>query len=185
MKKKITILLLTLCLTIAPMTALAAGARVESLEYEGFGVLKLDFSRDCDWYESAAIKLTGADGAELPVLILGGEEEDCYLRAKDMQLGQSYTLSFSLDGETQEIPFECKSATEYLVNVRGEVSERPERDDCDFCRSLEHDEDFCPERIDAANLPDDDADELARIFGIERCERCGGIGHDEDRCRNH
>ena len=43
MKKKITILLLTLCLTIAPMTALAAGARVESLEYEGFGVLKLDF----------------------------------------------------------------------------------------------------------------------------------------------
>lgn len=185
MKKKITILLLTLCLTIAPMTALAAGARVESLEYEGFGVLKLDFSRDCDWYESAAIKLTGADGAELPVLILGGEEEDCYLRAKDMQLGQSYTLSFSLDGETQEIPFECKSATEYLVNVRGEVSERPERDDCDFCRSLEHERGLLPGAHRRRESAETTRTSWRASSASSAASAAAASGHDEDRCRNH
>lgn len=181
--KKTIALILTLILALTAGTALAADARVESVEYMGFGVVELEFSWDCDWYQSATISLVDAGGAELPFVIIGGEEENCFLRAADLADGAACTLNFALGGESQSIAFDAVTGTEYFVRNDNSVNPRVENDRCDFCHQAGHDEDFCPERIDASKLTDD-PDELARIFDIDRCERCGGIGHDDDHCPN-
>ena len=180
--KKCIALTLTLILAIVAGTALAApDTSVESVEYMGFGIVEIDFTRDCDWYPTATIALTDASGEELPVEIIGGEADNCYLRA-DVTDGAALTLRFALGGTDQTVDFEAVTGTEY--NVRnGSVSPRVDKEKCDFCGKSGHDEDYCPERIDASNLPED-PDALARMFDIDRCERCGGIGHDDDHCPN-
>lgn len=183
MKKALISLLLTLCLALAPLTALADAARIESLEYKGFGVLELEFTKDCDWYASANLALSDAQGAVLSHIVIGGEEDNCYLRAEALQPEENYVLAFSLEGVEQEIPFQCVSGVEYKIGKDGEVAARTDDEDCDNCSAVGHDEEFCPERIDAAALPED-PDALARIFDIDRCDDCGGIGHDDDHCPN-
>lgn len=182
--KKFIALSLALLLVIAATTALAApDARVEKVEYMGFGIVELEFSYDCDWFQSAVIKLTDADGAELPFQIVGGEEENCFLRAATLADGANCKLDFALGGTAQSIAFDAVTGTEYYVRADDTVNPRVENDRCDFCGQVGHDEDYCPERIDANNIPDD-IDALARMFDIDRCERCNGIGHDDDRCPN-
>lgn len=182
--KKFLALTLTLILTLAAATAFAADARVESVEYMGFGIVELDFTWDCDWYQNGTITLTDANGAELPVLIVGGEAENCYLRSTGITDGGACTVNFTLGGTTQSISFDAVTGTEYYVRNDDSVNPRQDNDRCDICRQPGHDEDYCPQRIDAASIPDDDADAIARMFDIDRCERCGGIGHDDDRCPN-
>ena len=182
MKKSIA-LLLTLLLTLTAGTALAADARVESVEYMGFGIVEIDFSRDCDWYDAATITLADASGAELPIEYVAGEGDNCYLRAADLADNAACTLNFALGATEQSIDFEAVTGTEYNVRSNGGVNPRVDKERCDFCGEPGHDEDFCPERFSADEIPDD-PDQLARMFDLDRCERCGGIGHDDDRCPN-
>lgn len=181
MKGKIIALLLALVLAFALPLAFAADSRIEGVEYKGFGILKLDFTRDCDWYTSAGITLRDMSGAEIPYTFIGGEEEEAYLRAEGIE-GKDLTLDFTLGETSQSLDFTAVTGTEY--NFRGDkVKVEIEKERCDRCGEPGHDEDYCPERIDAAALPEDAA-ELARIFDIDRCDRCGGMGHDDDRCPN-
>ena len=179
MKRKLAALLTALILVLS-FTAFAADSRVESVEYKGFGILKIDFTRDCDWYAASAIALTDMSGAEIPYTFIGGEEEECYLRADAPIEGTDVNLSLTLGETNQNLTFTAKAGVEY--DFRGDnVNVKIEKEKCDFCRQPGHDEDYCPERIDASNLPTD-PDSLARLFDIDRCDRCGGIGHDDDRC---
>lgn len=182
MKGKLAALLIAFLLAFALPMAFAADSRIESVEYEGFGIVKLEFTRDCDWFTSAKIALSDEAGAEIPYVFIGGEDEECYLRAETIADGAKLNLAFQLEGTSQNLSFAADTGVEYRVKG-DDTTPRNEDDDCDRCRSRGHDEDFCPERIDAASLPDDPA-ELARIFDIERCDRCGGMGHDDDRCPN-
>lgn len=183
MKGKFAALFLALILTLALPVAFAADSRVESVEYEGFGILKIEFTRDCDWYASSTITLTDSTGADVPYVFIGGEDEEAYLRAETIVEGADYTVGFRLGGTEQSIAIKATSGVDFNVNKNGEVKERKENDRCDLCKSTEHDDDYCTERIDAQTLPTN-PDELARLFDIERCDRCGGMGHDDDRCPN-
>ena len=181
MKGKLAALFLALILTLALPVAFAADSRVESVEYEGFGILKIEFTRDCDWYASSTITLTDSTGADVPYVFIGGEAEEAYLRAETIAEGGDYTVGFSLGGAEQSIAVKATSGVEFKVDANGGVTERKENDRCDLCKSTEHDDDFCTERIDANTLPTN-PDELAKLFDIDRCERGGGMGHDVDRC---
>ena len=184
MKRRTISLLLALVLTLTTGAALAAGdARVESVEYMGFGIIELDFSWDCDWYGSATISLADASGAEVPFEAIGGESDNAYLYASTLADGAACTLNFALGATEQSVSFEAVTGTEYNVRADGSVNPRVENERCDFCGQSGHDEDYSPERVDANNLPAD-PDDLARLFDIDRCERCGGIGHDDDNCPN-
>lgn len=185
MKKKgfAALLALILVLGLAASAAAKPDQGIKSLEYKGFGVIKAELERKADWYNEAKITLTTKDGSELDWVYLGGDDEEFYLRSKELADGDACTLQFSLGDANQNITFDCNTGVEYRIKADGSVDPRKEDDDCDFCRSRGHDEDFCPERIDEANLPED-ADSLARIFNIERCDRCNGMGHDDDRCPN-
>lgn len=181
MKKRIFAALLALTLIFALPCALAAGARVESLEYKGFGVLEVELNMDCAWYPGAQFSLTNAEGAQIAVTPFGGDEEEAYLYAPEIIDGGAYSLRFALDEVEQSIAFTADTAEKYRVSAGGELIALKNDERCDFCRAPGHNEDFCPERIDSAQLPDDLA-ALARLFDVELCERCGGFGHDEDRC---
>ena len=182
MKKNIFTVTLALLLALALPAAFAADARIEELEHKGFGVLKLEFSRDCTWYEEGRFTLS-SDGAEVPFDILAGEEEDAWLYAPALSEGGNFALNFTLGETSQTLSFEALTGVKYVVYRDGEVIARADDDRCDFCRERGHDEDFCPERIDPAEIPADPRD-VARYFDIDDfCERCGGIGHDDDRCR--
>lgn len=182
MNRKLAVLLAAALLTLMLSTAFAADARIESAEYKGFSILKLEFTRDCDWYKSASIALTDMSGAEIPYTFIGGEDEECYLRTETPIDGLELNLSFTLGETVQNLGFAAETGIEYKFKG-DQVQAKVEKEKCDFCRERGHDEDYCPERIDPASLPTD-IDELARRFDIDRCDRCGGMGHDDDRCPN-
>lgn len=182
MKGRLAALLIALILAFALPMAFADDSRIESIEYKGFGILKIEFLRDCDWYTSAEIGLTDGDGNALAYVYIGGEAEECYLRAEALKEGSPVNLSFRMGQNSQSLSFTAETGLEHKVKADGTILRRDKDGEaCDFCKLRGHDEDFCPERIDASSLSDDPA-ELARLFDIDRCDFCGGMGHDDERC---
>ena len=185
MKKTIIATILTLALILAAVTAFAAttgtASRMEEIEYKGFGIVKAELTRDCDWYASAAVTLTDADGNALNFDFIGGEEDDLYLRAADIVDGASYTLSFALEGAEQRIAFDAVTGQSCKIATDDSVSVKVDKEKCDVCGQTGHDDDFCPTRVTEEVLNGDPA-AMARFLDIELCERCGGIGHDEENC---
>lgn len=185
MKNRIIAVLLALTLSLALPGALAAGVRMESVEYKGFGVLDIEFSRESEWFPAAIFTLTDETGLAIEATVIAGEEENAWLYAPEIVDGAAYSLQFVLGETDQTVPFTADTALEHRVNKNNEVTVREDREKCDFCRAPGHDDDFCPERINPADIPAEPAD-VARFFDIDDfCERCGGIGHDDDRCPNH
>lgn len=183
MKKRLFAVLLVLSLVLSLSTAMAADSRIESLEYKGYGILKVEFNRDTDWYPAAVFTLS--DGfVEIGITPFAGEEDDAYLYAPEILSGGEYTLSFTLGTTDQTIPFTADTSLEYKINKSGELKTKVDKERCDFCRESGHDEDFCPESVNAGDIPSD-LEGLAWYFDIDEfCEDCGGIGHDDDRCPN-
>ena len=145
MKKTITAGLLVLALLFTAITAFAAAApRIEEIEYMGFGIVKAELSRDCDWYASAAVTLTDASGNSVPFEFIGGEEDDLYLRAADIIDGGAYTLAFSLNGVDQAIRFDATTGQSCKIAADGSVSVKVDRERCDVCGASGHDDDDCP-----------------------------------------
>ena len=184
MKKTIIACILVLALILSSaLAASASSARIEEIEYMGFGVVKAELSRDCDWYASAAVTLTDASGNVVPFEYIGGEAEEIYLRAAEIADGGAYTLAFSLNGVEQAVRFDATTGQSCKIAADGSVRVEVDREKCDVCGQTGHDDDYCPTRVNAEVLSGD-ADELARFFDIDRCERCNGIGHDDDHCPN-
>ena len=182
MKKTITAGLLVLALLFTAITAFAAAApRIEEIEYMGFGIVKAELNRDCDWYASADVTLADASGNALPFAYLGGEEDEIYLRAAEIVDGGAYTLAFSLNGADQSVRFDATTGQSCKIAADGSVRVKVDGEKCDLCGQSGHDDDFCPTRV-TEDVLSGDADALARFFDIDRCERCNGIGHDEEHC---
>lgn len=183
MKNRLFTALLALTLMFVFSTALASDTRIESLEYKGFGILKLEFNRDTNWYPNASFRLS--DGlTSLTITPFAGEEEDAYLYAPEIVDGSEYSLSFSLGSTEQTIAFTADPSLEYKINKSGDLKLRTDNERCDFCREPGHDDDFCPERVNPGDIPSD-LEGMAWYFDIDEfCEHCGGIGHDDDRCPN-
>ena len=182
MKKTIIACILALALILSSaLAASATSARIEEVEYMGFGIVKAELSRDCDWYASADVTLADASGNALSFAYLGGEEDEIYLRAAEIVDGGAYTLAFSLNGADQSVRFDATTGQSCKIAADGSVSVKMDREKCDVCGQTGHDDDFCPTRVTEEVLSGD-ADALARFFDIDRCERCNGIGHDDDHC---
>ena len=182
MKKRFFSALLALTLMFA-FAAFAADLRVESLEYKGFGVLKVEFNRDCSWYPDAAFTLTGSDPLPLTATPFAGEEEEAWLYVPEIVDGGAYSLRFTFGTVEQVIDFTADTSLEYKINKSGELKTKTDNDRCDYCHETGHDEDFCPNYVNRGDIPAD-LEGLAWYFDIDDfCERCGGFGHDDDNCR--
>lgn len=177
-------IIIALVLAFALPAALAADTRMETVEYKGFGVIKVEYSRNADWYPDAVFTLRDDAGFEVFLTIIAGEEDDAYLYAPDMLNNEAYSLQFVLGSTDQTVNFSAVTGTEYRINKNNEVNAKVDKEKCDFCRQSGHDEDFCPERVNPGDIPSDPAS-IAWYFDIDAfCERCDGIGHDDDRCPN-
>lgn len=184
MKKRFFAAFLALVLSFAFTAALAADTRIESLEYKGFGIIKVEFARDCSWYPDAVFTLTGSDPLPLTVTPFAGDEEEAYLYAPEIVDGSAYSLHLSFGATEQVLDFTADTSLEYKINKSGELKVKTDKERCDFCRESGHDEDFCPERVNVGDIPTD-LEGMAWYFDIDEfCENCGGFGHDDDRCPN-
>ena len=184
MKKRLIAALLALTLALALPAALAADTRIESLEYKGFGVIKVEFTRETQWNPGATFTLTDGSNTAVTATPFASEDEEAYLYAPDIADGAAYTLQFTLGATDQTIPFTADTALDHRISKSDEVTAREDKEKCDFCRTPGHDEDFCPERINPGDVPTDISG-LAWYFDIdELCERCRGFGHDDERCPN-
>lgn len=182
MKKTIIACILALALILSSaLAASATSARIEEVEYMGFGIVKAELSRDCDWYTSAGLALTDASGNAVAFDFIGGEADELYLRAAEIIDGGAYSLRFSLNGVEQAVRFDATTGQSCKIAADGSVSVKVDREKCDVCGQTGHDDDFCPTRVTEEVLSGD-ADALARFFDIDRCECCNGIGHDDDAC---
>lgn len=182
MKKTIIACILALALILSSaLAASASSARIEEVEYLGFGVVKAELSRDCDWYVAAELTLTDASSNAVAFEYIGGEADELYLRAAEIVDGGAYSLRFSLNGAEQAVRFDATTGQSCKIAADGSVSVKADRERCDVCGQTGHDDDFCPTRVTEEALSGD-ADALARFFDIDRCERCNGIGHDGDAC---
>lgn len=182
MKKTIIACILALALILSSaLAASATSARIEEVEYMGFGIVKAELSRDCDWYISADLTLTDASGNAVAFDFIGGEADELYLRAAEIVDGGAYSLRFSLNGAEQAVRFDATTGQSCKIAADGSVSVKVDREKCDVCGQTGHDDDFCPTRV-TEEILGGDADALACFFDIDRCERCNGIGHDDDAC---
>lgn len=182
MKKTIIACILALALILSSaLAASATSARIEEVEYMGFGIVKAELSRDCDWYISADLTLTDASGNAVAFDFIGGEADELYLRAAEIVDGGAYSLRFSLNGAEQAVRFDATTGQSCKIAADGSVSVKVDREKCDVCGQTGHDDDFCPTRV-TEEILSGDADALAHFFDIDRCECCNGIGHDDDAC---
>ncbi len=183
MKKAIIASILTLALILTAVTAIAAGTRIEEIEYKGFGIVKAELTDDCDWYAAATVTLTDANGNALAYDFIGGEEDDFYLRAPEIQDGASYTLRFCLNGTDQSVAFDATTGQLNQISGSGQVNVKVDHEKCDVCGQSGHDDDYCPTRM-TDELLNGDLAALARFLDIDLCDRCSGIGHDDDHCHH-
>ena len=183
MKKTIIAIALTLALILTAVTAFAADSRIEEIEYKGFGIVKVDLTRDCDWYTSADVTLTDAAGNAIAYDYIGGEEDDIYLRATEIQDGAAYTLRFALGGTDQSIAFDATTGQSCKVSANDQVTVKVDKEKCDVCGQTGHDDDFCPTRV-TEDVLNGDPIAMARFLDIDLCDRCNGIGHDDAHCPN-
>lgn len=165
MKKNVSlVVLLILCISITT-GAFAASARIEEIEYKGFGVIKIDFLHDCRWYPDAKFTLTDPDAKEYETVVIGGEEDEAFLFVRDLPENVEYKLKFELDGNVQELVFTAVTGTEYHYGANG-VTPIVDKDRCDRCGKVGHDDDFCPEIFANVALPED-LTQLALLFDID------------------
>ena len=145
MKKTITAGLLVLALLLTAITAFAAAApRIEEIEYMGFGIVKAELNRDCDWYASADVTLVDASGSAVAFEFIGGEADEIYLRGAEIVDGGAYSLGFGLNGAAQSVRFDATTGQSCKIAADGSVSVKVDRERCDVCGASGHDDDDCP-----------------------------------------
>ena len=165
MKKTISIVALILMCISLLAGASAAGARIEEVEYKGFGIVKVDFTKDCAWYPDAQFSMTDMNGSPVEAAVIGGEEDEAYLFIRDLPENVVYNLIFSLGEVNQELSFTAVTGTEYRFTADG-VTAIVDMERCDYCGEAGHDDDFCPKAFANIELPEDPA-LLAKLFDID------------------
>lgn len=165
MKKTISIVALILMCISLLAGASAAGTRIEEVEYKGFGIVKIDFTRDCKWYPDAQFVMTDVNGGPIEAAVIGGEEDEAYLFIRDLPENVEYNLTFTLGETVQELSFTAVTGAEYRFTADG-VTAIVDNDRCDYCGDVGHDDDYCPKAFAGVELPDDAA-QLCRMFDID------------------
>ena len=95
MKKRIIPILLVLVLTVmTAASALAAAPKVKKTEYEGNGVVDVDFTRKVS-YKSAKVVVKDSGGKKMIVKIIEKDDDDISFRVIGIRAGVKYRYTIS------------------------------------------------------------------------------------------
>lgn len=96
MKKRIvSMLLAVLLLALCAMPALAAAPKVKKVEYEGNGVVDVDFTTKNVRYKNARVAVKDATGKYLYAKILEKDSDDISFKVTGVKAGKAYTFTIT------------------------------------------------------------------------------------------
>ena len=96
MKKRIVSLLLAvMLLTLCAVPALAAAPKVKKIEYEGNGVVEVDFTTKNVRYKSARVVVKDSAGKKLTARILEKDNDDISFKVTGLKAGRKYRFTIS------------------------------------------------------------------------------------------
>ena len=96
MKKRIVAMLLAaLMLALCAIPAMAAAPKVKKTEYEGNGMVEVDFTTRNARYKSAKVVVKDSAGKKLTARILEKDSDDISFRVSGLKAGKKYTYTIS------------------------------------------------------------------------------------------
>jgi len=101
-KRLIAMLLAALTLLACAAPAMAAAPKIRRTEYEGNGVVDVDFRSNHVRYRNAKVVVKDADGKRYTAVILEKDNDDMTFKVKNIKSGARYTYTVSgiRDGAT-------------------------------------------------------------------------------------
>ena len=95
LKRSLALLLAVLLLTLCAAPALAAAPKVKKTEYEGNGLVEVDFTTNDVRYKSAKVVVKGPDGKKLTASIVEKESDGLTFKVKGLKAGKKYSYTIS------------------------------------------------------------------------------------------
>lgn len=96
MKKRIVAMLLAvLMLTLSAVPAMAAAPKIKSVEYEGNGVVDVNFTSENVRYKSVKVVVKDAAGKSLKAKILEKDSDDISFKVSGLKANKKYTFTIS------------------------------------------------------------------------------------------
>ena len=96
MKKRIvSLLLVVLLLTVSAVPALATAPKVKKVEYDGNGVVDVDFTTKNVRYKNAKVVVKDSSGKKLTARIIEKDNDEVSFKATGVKAGKKYTFTIS------------------------------------------------------------------------------------------
>ena len=96
MKRRLLAMLLAmLLLALCASPAMAAAPKVKEADYEGNGVVEVDFNSHKVTYKNAKVVVKDADGKKLGVKIIEKDDDDISFKVTGLKFGSKYTYTIS------------------------------------------------------------------------------------------
>jgi len=96
MKKRIVAMLLAvLVLTLSAIPAMAAAPKIKSVEYEGNGVVDVNFTSKNVRYKGAKVVVKDSAGKKLTTKILEKDRDDISFKVSGLKANKKYTFTIS------------------------------------------------------------------------------------------
>lgn len=95
MKRSLSLLLAVLLLTLCAAPALAAAPKVQKTEYEGNGLVEVEFTTENVRYKSARVVVKDSAGKKLTTSIVEKERDSITFKVKGLKAGKKYSYTIS------------------------------------------------------------------------------------------
>lgn len=96
MKRRFVAILLTVMLLVTcTVTAMAEAPGIRKVEYEGNGVVEVDFSSDNVKYKNAKVVVKDSSGKKLSATILEKDSDDIVFKVKGLKSDSKYAFAIS------------------------------------------------------------------------------------------
>ena len=96
MKKRIvSLLLVVLLLTVSAVPALAAAPKIKKVEYDGNGVVDVDFTTKNVRYKNAKVVVKDSAGKRLTAKIIEKDTDEVSFKVTGVKAGKKYTFTIS------------------------------------------------------------------------------------------
>ena len=96
MKKRIvSLLLVVLLLTVSAVPALAAAPKIKKVEYDGNGVVDVDFTTKNVRYKNAKVVVKDSAGKRLTAKIIEKDTDEISFKVTGVKAGKKYTFTIS------------------------------------------------------------------------------------------